>query len=64
MEEVINDGCQNMAGHILVNIRLDIRYHFLQRVVELLTHLLRHFLRVLITRNFAVPIDGGDVHGG
>ena len=64
VEEVINDGGQNRAGHILVNIRLYIRNHFLQRVVELLTYLLGHFLRVLITGDFAVPIDGVDVHGG
>ena len=64
MEEVINDGGKNRAGHILVNIRLYIRYHFLQCVVELLAYLLGHFLRVLVTGDFAVPIDGVDVHGG
>ena len=62
VEEVINDGGQNRTGHILVNIRLHIRYHFLQRVVELLTHLLGHFICVLVTGNFTVPIDGVDIH--
>ena len=62
MQKGINDGGQNRTGHILVNMSLDKRNHVLQGFVELLSYLLRHFLRVLVAGDIAIPIDGVYVH--